>query len=197
MEKEHRIWFCFAGCLVFWSCFLARQDVSPQVVEKIIEVKAEKFKTTANHYNTTTLDSQFCFIFCGFHSDTLWTAVTLGEALLVRTVDLIVATPAETERQVYKIELYDILLGGEEDTAAYTYENRNKPEAVLIFKAGDARRRQRQKLTERMALVELNKFMDGNMVGILVTRMPQFMEDRNGKSYFFQVNLHIVVKKTE
>lgn len=190
MEKERRIKFWLVGCVVFWSCFLARQDAPPQAIERVVEIKAEQFEYIGRSYKMAFIDSQRCFIFSGSGKDTLWGVAFLDEDILLREVNLISATPTETERQVYQVELYDLLLGAAADTADWTFKNRGEPEAVLQFKTGDARMHRRQKLTEYMSLGETSEFLSGNGVGILVTRMPQLLDDQGGKSCLFGVNLH-------
>jgi hypothetical protein len=190
MEKERRNRFWLVGCLVFWSCFLARQDAPPQAVEKIIEVKATNFEYVGDSYKLAVVDSQKCFVFSGSETDTLWAVVVLNEALLLRDVDLISATPSELQGQVYRVELYDLLLNNDSDTVGYTFKHREEPKVILQFKTGDERLNRRQKVTVQMKLEEVNEFLIGNAVGILVTRMPQLLEDHNGRSYFFGVRLH-------
>lgn len=191
MEKEHRIKFWLVGCVVFWSCFLARQDAPPQAVERIVEVKAAQFEYVGQSYKMALVDSQQCFVLSGSSKDTLWGVAFLDEDILLREVDLISATPTENERQVYQVELYDLLLNAVADTADYTFKNRNESEATLLFKTGDARLNRRQSVTERMSLTEVNEFLTGNAVGILVVRLPQLLEDHGGKSYFFGIRLHV------
>lgn len=191
MEKERRIKFWLVGCLAFWSCFLARQDAPPQAIEKVVEVKAVNFEYVGRNYRMALVDSQQCFVFSGSSRDTLWAVSFLNEDILLKEVNLVSATPTEIERQVYQVELYDLLVNAVTDTADYTFKNRNEPEAILTFKAGDARLNRRQRLTEYVRLDELNEFLSGNAVGILVTRLPQLLEDQGGKSYFFGVSLHV------
>jgi hypothetical protein len=169
---------------------LARQDAPPQAIERVVEIKAEQFEYIGRSYKMAFIDSQRCFIFSGSGKDTLWGVAFLDEDILLREVNLISATPTETERQVYQVELYDLLLGAAADTADWTFKNRGEPEAVLQFKTGDARMHRRQKLTEYMSLGETSEFLSGNGVGILVTRMPQLLDDQGGKSCLFGVNLH-------
>lgn len=176
---------------MIWSCFLARRDAPPQAIERIIEVKAVNFEYVGRNYRMALVDSQQCFVFSGSSRDTLWAVAFLNEDILLKEVNLVSATPTETERQVYQVELYDLLINAATDTADWTFRNRNEPEAIITFKAGDYRLHKRQKLTEYMRLDELNEFLSGNAVGILVTRLPQLLEDQGGKSCFFGVSLHV------
>lgn len=188
--KAYRKFWLILTAMI-WSCFLARRDAPPQAIERIVEVKAASFEYVGRSYRMALIDSQQCFIFSGSSKDTLWAVAFLGEDILLKEVNLVSATPTETERQVYQIELYDLIVNATTDTADWTFKNRGEPEAVLMFRAGDYRLHKRQKLTEYMKLDELNEFLSGNAVGILATRLPQLLEDQGGKSYFFGISLHV------